>query len=424
MNMRPSIEDVVTILPAERSVVRFDERNPPSFGELQGAGQVHNKRHPRFSPTLFSLRDSPAIPRRQFLYGRHYIRNFLSATVAPGGVGKSSLSIAECVAMASDRNLFGVAPARPLKVWYWNGEDPYEEIERRITAVCLRYGVKPLDLGDRLFIDSGRDTEIIVAEQTKSGAKVAVPVEEALVAALIAGKFDVFVVDPVVSTHRVSEYDNMAIDMVAKTFGRIAGRANCAVEVVHHVRKTGAAEVTAEDSRGASAWVAAARSVRVLNRMSDDEAAKAGVANDERRSYFRVGIDKANLAPPSKAVWFNLTNVGLGNGSGGEIDDQDYVGVVTSWKWPDAFAGVTASDLDGVKARVAGGEWRKDPQAGAWVGKAVAEVLGLDASNKAHRAKINALLAAWIKSGALLVVEGLDAARRPRLFVKAGGADQ
>ena len=424
MNMRPSIEDVVTIRPAERRVVPFDERNPLLFGEPQGAGQVQDKRHLQFSPTPFSLRDPAAIPRRQFLYGRHYIRDFLSATVAPSGVGKSSLSIAECVAMASGRNLFGVTSARPLKVWYWNGEDPYEEIERRIAAVCLRYGIKPRDLGDRLFIDSGRDTEVIVAEQTKSGAKVAMPVEEALVEALIAGKFDVFIVDPVVSTHRVSENDNMAIDMVAKTFGRIAGRATCGVEGVHHVRKTGGAEVTAEDSRGASAWVAAARSVRVLNRMSDDEAAKAGVADDERRSYFRVGIDKVNLAPPSKAVWFNLANVGLGNGSGGGIDDQDYVGVVTSWKWPDAFAGVTASDLDAVKARVASGDWRKDPQAHAWVGKAVAEVLGLDASNKTHRAKINALLAAWIKSGALVEVEGLDAARRPRLFVKAGEANQ
>jgi putative transcriptional regulator len=31
-------------------------------------------------------------PRRQFVYGRHLIRGFLSATVAPGGVGKSALS--------------------------------------------------------------------------------------------------------------------------------------------------------------------------------------------------------------------------------------------------------------------------------------------------------------------------------------------
>jgi AAA domain len=405
MNVRPSIEDVVTILPTERRAAPFKHRR-------------------RFTPTPFCLRNSAAIPKRQFLYGRHYIRNFLSATVASGGVGKSSLLIAECVAMASGRKLFGVASDRPLKVWYWNGEDPYEEIERRIAAVCLQYGIDWLDLGDRLFIDSGRDTEITIAEQTKSGAKVAGPVEDALVEALIAGRFDVFVADPVVSTHRVSENDNMAVDMVAKTFGRIAGRANCAVEVAHHVRKTGGAEVTAEDSRGASAWVAAARSVRVLNRMSDGEAAKAGVSDDERRSYFRVGIDKANLAPSSKAVWFNLANVGLGNGSGGDIDDQDYVGVVTSWKWPDAFADVTASDLDAVRTRVAGGDWRKDPQAHAWVGKAIAEVLRLDVYDKTHRAKINALLAGWINSGALVEVEGLDAGRRPRVFVKAGQAER
>ena len=94
MNMRPSIEDVVTIRPAERRVVPFDERNPLLFGEPQGAGQVQDKRHLQFSPTPFSLRDPAAIPRRQFLYGRHYIRDFLSATVAPSGVGKSSLSIA------------------------------------------------------------------------------------------------------------------------------------------------------------------------------------------------------------------------------------------------------------------------------------------------------------------------------------------
>ena len=44
----------------------------------------------------------------------------------------------------------------------------------------------------------------------------------------------------------------MAIDAVAKTIGRIAGKARCAAEGVHHARKTGGAEVTADDSRGAT----------------------------------------------------------------------------------------------------------------------------------------------------------------------------
>ena len=164
--------------------------------------------------------------------------NTSSATVAPGGIGKTSLTIVNVMAMVSGRNLIGDKPHRPMRVWYWNGEDPREEIERRIAATCIHYKIGPDDIGDRLFFDSGRDTEIIIASQTKSGALIATPVENALTDALIDGKFDVLILDPFVSTHRVSENDNMAIDAVAKTFGRIAENANCAIELIHHVRKT------------------------------------------------------------------------------------------------------------------------------------------------------------------------------------------
>ena len=175
------------------------------------------------------------------------------------------------------RNLLGIEPVRPMRIWYWNGEDPQEELERRVLAICLHYGVDRRAVEKNLFLDSGRDTEIIVATQTKTGAVIATPVEAALTAALIDGKFDAFILDPAVSVHRVSENDNMMIDAVAKTFGRIAGRANVAIEAVHHTRKLGGAAATIEDSRGASAWVSAARDVRVLNRMTKEEGAKAGI---------------------------------------------------------------------------------------------------------------------------------------------------
>jgi hypothetical protein len=37
------------------------------------------------------IEDPKTIPRREWLYGRHYIRKYLSTTIAPGGVGKSAL---------------------------------------------------------------------------------------------------------------------------------------------------------------------------------------------------------------------------------------------------------------------------------------------------------------------------------------------
>jgi hypothetical protein len=73
-----------------------------------------------------------------------------------------------------------------------------------------------------------------------------------------------------------------------------------------------------------------------------------------------------------------------------------------------------------VQQIVAERRWRENVQAKDWVGKAVAQVLNLDADNKAHRSKISALLKAWMANGALVIVPGLDEQRRERSFVEVG----
>jgi uncharacterized protein YjiS (DUF1127 family) len=376
-----------------------------------------------FRPTPFRWRDPKTFPRRQFVYGTHYIRKYLSVTAAQTKVGKSSLDLVEAVAMASGQDLLGVAPSRPLRVWYWNGEDPLEEIERRVMAICLRYDIDRTEIEGNLFLDSGRDVQIIVATQSKTGTVIATPVEHALIAALKSGSFDVLILDPAISTHRVSENDNGAIDAVAKTFGRIAEAANVAVEMASHTRKLSGATATIDDARGASAWTSAARDVRVLNRMSKEEAAKAGIEEDKARRYFRSDSD-GNLAPTAKAEWFTLASVGLGNGSVGTVDDQDYVGVPTTWRLPNVFEGVTVSHLRKVQAYVAesGKKWRQNSQATDWIGIAVAQVLKLDATNKAHRTKINAILKQWIRNGMFAEVVGEDDNRIKRKFVVVGAS--
>lgn len=350
-------------------------------------------------PSPFTWRDPATIPRRQWLYARHFIRKFVGCTFAAGGVGKSTLELADAIAMASGRPLLGHAPASPLRVWVWNGEDPREEIERRVAAICLHFNVAPEEIGDRLFIDSGRDLEIVVARAERAGFSLAVPVVDAVQRAISEAKIDVLIVDPFVACHRVSENDNGAIDAVAKTWAKIADATGCAIELVHHVRKTGGAEITAEDGRGASSLIAAARSVRVLNIMSEDEAARANV--ETRRAYFRVDNGKANLAPPpEKSDWFRIVSVGLGNGDGGS---EDFVGVATAWEWPDAFDGLSVADLRKVQDRLAQGEHAESAQAKNWAGYAVGEVLDIDATTKAGRTRIKSLLATWIKNEALKV---------------------
>jgi RecA-family ATPase len=112
---------------------------------------------------------------------------------------------------------------------------------------------------------------------------ISVPVVNEVIETIRANKLDVFQVDPFVSSHRVTENDNNAIDRVAKTWARIADQTGVAIELVHHVRKTAPGqEITVEDGRGASALLAAARSARVLNPMAENEANSFGLESKKR----------------------------------------------------------------------------------------------------------------------------------------------
>jgi hypothetical protein len=178
----------------------------------------------------------------------------------------------------------------------------------------------------------------------------------------------------------------------------------------------GGAEATVEDGRGAVAVLAAVRSAQVLNKMTPDEGAKAGV--DNYRQYFKVENGKANLAPPPEGKdWYRIISVHLGNGSDIAPDGDD-VGVVIGWKWPDPLDGVTGSDFEAAAAAIRAGRWREHFRAKDWVGVPITKALGLDFDSKVDQAKVKALIKFWIKAGSLSVVEEKDEHREMKKFVK------
>jgi AAA domain len=390
--------------------------NKPDPGEAP----IDRKRAPAPIPihaTPYSWIDPTTIPQREWVYGDLLIRKIVSATISPGGTGKSSLVAVEALAMVSGQPLLGVSPPELLRVWLWNLEDPQEETERKVQAGAKFYGLKPSDIGDRLLVDSGRDQKLVIATTTRDGAVIVQPVVDSLVAEIIARKIDVLIIDPFVSCHEVAENDNPAMDKVVKEWGRVAGKGNCAVHLVHHTRKMGdAAEVTTESSRGGSSQTDACRVVRTVNRMTKQEATNAGIENP--RAFFRTYNDKANFAPPvEKSDWFELVGVDLGNGPMGMPGDS--VGVVTEWDWPDMTAGMTAGDYDKVVAEVSGGKWKESVQAKNWAGIAIAEALGLDLDVPTDKAKVKAALRMYLNAGTLVVVERHDEDQRKlRKFVE------
>jgi hypothetical protein len=374
---------------------------------------------PKITAQPYRWADPARIPQRQWIYGRSLIRRFLSSTVAPGGVGKSTLALADAVAMATGKDLVGVKPVGPLRVWYWNFEDPIEEIERRVAAIMLHYKLTEEDIGYRLYINSGRDTPITLARESQQGLQIDTDTLSRLREQIEELEIDVLMLDPFVATHGVSENDNAKINLVLQLWAKLADLTDIAIDVTHHVRKgqSGQGAFTTDDGRGASAFRDAVRSSRVLNPMTKEEAEKIGI--DNPRSYFRCENGKANLAPPpDKATWYHLKSVSLGNGDPNDPEGGDQVAIVTPWQWPDPLAGVTGGDFEKVASVIRRGKWRENSQAAAWVGNAVGEALDLDISKKADKARVAGMLKIWLASGSLKIVEGQDEKRETRKFVE------
>ncbi|MBO0129155.1 bifunctional DNA primase/polymerase [Agrobacterium burrii] len=412
-----------------REDVPRDDADIPAQEVVSPAGDIEpvNDNVPQspITATAFKWIDPKTLPRREFAYGSHFIRKYVSVTVSPGGLGKTSASIAEGLAMVSGRALLGIKPPKRLRTWIFNAEDPRDEMERRIMAACIHYKLKPADLEGHLFLDSGREQELCVAiEDKKVGVRIQQPIVEAVVEQIERYGIDVMIVDPFVSTHGVNENDNGAIDKVAKLWAQIADYTNCSIDIVHHLRKVADREATVEDARGAVSLIGAARSVRVLNRMSEEQAGEAGIDKADRFGYFYTTYGKSNLTPLShKAEWRHLVSTPLGNGTG-LAQPQDFAPVVTEWHWPsaeDVAGDLTDDQRASILAAVSASDYKKSPKAKNWVGSAVAYAVGLDLDDNVQRKRAASLVSALMREGALVEREERDPVRRElAVFVRAG----
>lgn len=375
---------------------------------------------PKITATPYQWCDPAAIPPRPWIFGRWLLRRTVAAVVAPGGVGKTTFIAAAALSMVTGRELLGKTVwDGPQRVWIWNLEDGLDDMQRSIQASATHHGVRREDVDGRLFIDCAMEgAGLCTAIEGPDGFKLLSPVYEQVTAEIIERGIDVLVIDPFVSSHEVEENANSLIDKVAKAWARVANDANCVVVLVHHTSKAGAGTVTAHSSRGAVALTDATRSALVLNRMDEKKAQELGFDDSEGKRYFSVGDDKHNRAPAEKADWFFLASVNLGNGP----DGGDSIGVAQPAKLPDPFEDITVDDLRAVQSKVNGGDWRENNQANNWVGKAVAEVVGLDLGKSSDKAKVKALLRTWIANGALRVVERKDNRSELRKFIDVGSA--
>ncbi len=389
--------------------------------------------------TPFDGFDPKAYSPRPFLYGTSVIAGFVSVLAAPGGQGKTSVLLAEILAMCSGRNLIGEVPVRPLVVLYHSAEDDIDEAGRRIAGAMAHHGLTAADLGDRLFVTSGRGQgarRIKLARMGARGAEEVPGAVDAVVDLATSRKVDVILFDPLAAMHDLPENDNAAMNFLLDLLRQIADRTGVAIVLTHHTSKAAAQDMDAAGAgavRGASAVVDGSRVTRTLVRMTPKEAARFGVPEEQRRSFLRIEDAKVNLSPAGSARWVRTVSVPLGNGAD-YWPRGDFVGVAEAWTPPTAQSG-TVADLARVQAALMASPRppRADYRSPDWVGWTAACVMGLDvgtpstpkedrtpAQNEAL-ARVRAIVADWVRSGGLVEREEKDPdSRKTFRFIYVG----
>jgi RecA-family ATPase len=349
--------------------------------------------------------DFASIPPREWILGNRLIRKFVSVTIAPGGLGKSTLTLEEALSIATGKPITGDLVHMQGNVWIYNNEDPLEELHRRIAAICINWDIPVDSVAHSVFVNSGVSRRLMVAKRMAIGI-VQTPDVEPLIAELRKNEIVALTVDPFVRVHNLSENANDEIDFVASQFSRIAQEADCAISLVHHTRKMPAGAQNSyagnmDAGRGASALSNAVRVAHTLMAMSEKDAEGLNIAAENKWQYVRLDDAKGNMSPPAqRARWFQRKGVILPNDDDSLGLDPDEVGVLEVWTPDDADWSITVHDARQVleEAQRRWAEKRPfsaSPQSPRYLGSYMMTELGI---NKAHAKSI---VGDWLTNGVI-----------------------
>jgi hypothetical protein len=260
------------------------------------------------------------IPVRKWIMEGRFVSGFLTGTFSRPGVGKSSLTMMEAVAVATGRNLTGNEVVEKGAVWIFNLEDPKEELERRLAAIGKEKSI-PLSELTNVYYDTGRDTPLVMARETRQEVELDEELVQSLSTTIKKKNIRLLVVDPFVRSHGVEENNNVKIDKVLLQFQRVATETGCAINLVHHTTKekdkekpTGGPE-DIDFARGASAFAGSLRIAHYLRHLPEGYTKKYGL--DPSHDYILLTNPKTNLTKrKNEPQVFKHKEVTLLNGEG------------------------------------------------------------------------------------------------------------
>jgi hypothetical protein len=371
----------------------------PTIEEVVDARRkAKEKAAPPIKATPYVFCDPSTIKPRDWLFERTMLRGYVTGTFAAGAGAKTQMVLCNAMAMSCGFDLESKRPFKrgPLRVWYISVEDEEDEVDRRFAAIRKFFGITQEQIGGRLFMDTDRQGNFVVAKSTAQGMVVEEMIVQAVIDQIKNHQIDLVIIDPLIGIHHVNENISGDMNTVLAQLRLIADQGDCAVHVLHHVKKGG--DGTAEDGRGSSATKDACRAITTLSVITEQEAKTFGIPATKRRYYIRKNPNaKSNLSAPSDDCEFYFMNsVSLDNGN--DVSDADNIGVPSRWTPPGAFSDISMPDCRAIWDRLESEKHPEktccaDSQNANYIGKIIAEVLDWDYLES--KEKIKRMVAAW-----------------------------
>ncbi|MFT6909731.1 MAG: RecA-family ATPase [Oleiphilaceae bacterium] len=164
-----------------------------------------------------TMTDSSEVEARPFLVQDLLLLGYLSLLVAPGGVGKSVFAILVAITVATGRDFCGLGLKNRARVLLINNEDDQSELHRRISALCQFFGICREELDDWLYVYSGYEYKIMMAQEEDGIVNKSQAFYE-LQEFVKTKDIKLVIFDPFVSTHTSNENDNNKMDMVMSVY--------------------------------------------------------------------------------------------------------------------------------------------------------------------------------------------------------------
>jgi hypothetical protein len=345
--------------------------------------------------------DPGPIPPRQWLLAYQFCCGYVSSLVGAGGSGKSALRLLQYISLALGRPLSGQHIFRRCRVLLISLEDDRNEVQRRIKAVLDHFQIDRADLKGWLFCATPKRAKLA---ELKGKERVVGDLERQIRAAIQRRKPDLVALDPFVRLHDLTENDTGDMAFVCDLLVILAVENNIGVDIPHHVHKGQIAPGDADAGRGASGIRDATRLTYTLTVMSDEDAPALNICAEDRRFYIRLDSAKVNIAPPSsKAVWFRLVGMPIGNATD-LYPNGDTVQVVEPWQPPALFADLDNHGVNVVLNDIDRGFYTADQGHGD---RAAWKVVQKHAPNKSD-SQCRKVIAAWLDSGLLFKNEVRD----------------